>query len=214
MKLSKDIKIHYHVLDNSEDLKSGLIVIFNSGETDISLSNAKLYFCNIRNLNPVSNEHLRIIHINGCIYKIEAVQRPLILKPRKNIRIYITLKGYTSARTDIMPNWFFVTEDKEVCVIENTTGEDLSFVSNFEKREQWICPIFDNFKPLTPNDRYDSVGVDPVELNDTAVFVIPQPLAISTIDKTKTLVINNRWKFYADKELKREADFVKGNTCF
>jgi hexosaminidase len=226
--VASNLNVHYDVVDNLIDTwlqYKARVTLTNKGDRAISRGDWAIYFCSIRIIEP---EHLsfnpqgyivpegpgiKLTHINGCLHKMEPTEEFKDLGPDSNVQVEFKVKYFAVARTDIMPNWYVAATGLEAKTINNTIGEGLGFVGDFNTEKQWKRYTGDRYHPYTPEQRYDDIEVN--DLGSSPLLLIPTPLYVSGWNKTQRMtLVKTSWTMSVGIGLKNEASYLVGETTY
>ncbi|MDD1794200.1 carbohydate-binding domain-containing protein [Enterovibrio sp. ZSDZ42] len=219
--LGDGIDLTYAVLDNQQNewrTFKGEITLQNGSSTALPATGWAIYFSHIRMMQPLTNSGLTVSHVNGDIFKIEPTDSFNALEPGKTLTIEFESEFWQIAKTDIMPNWYLVSDSGETALIASTSnnidgkvptkpGEELPFVADFDSELKWKRyggSITDFYDPFTAADRY-ARNSDLSELAN-AKGVIPTPASIVLGDSDIT--IDSSWVVVFDNGYQSQAEFI------
>ncbi|WP_087016834.1 family 20 glycosylhydrolase [Thaumasiovibrio subtropicus] len=222
--LGESVNLQYTVLDNTfNDYNTFLaeLSLTNEGSKVITGADWEIWFSHIRQIPVVNSDQVVISHVNGDIFKLTPTANFQPLQPGENLTFTFEGAAWQVAKTDIMPNWYLVSEDKGTTVtalIQSTSNqvdgvvpvkpdEELSFVGEFTSSKQWkrydSAALVDQYNPYTAEQRFERNA----DLSLTpASGVIPTP-ANMTIG-TGHLVIDNSWQVVYDAGYESEAAYL------
>ncbi|MGF1768096.1 carbohydate-binding domain-containing protein [Enterovibrio makurazakiensis] len=219
--LGDGIDLTYAVLDNQQNewrTFKGEITLQNGSSTALPATGWAIYFSHIRMMQPLTNSGLTVSHVNGDIFKIEPTDSFNALEPGKTLTIEFESEFWQIAKTDIMPNWYLVSDRGETALIASTSnnidgkvptkpGEELPFVADFDSELKWKRyggSITDFYDPFTAADRY-ARNSDLSELAN-AKGVIPTPASIVLGDSD--IAIDSSWVVVFDNGYQSQAEFI------
>ncbi|WP_064607119.1 family 20 glycosylhydrolase [Photobacterium sp. J15] len=223
--LGSGLDVTYSVLDNTQDewrTFRGSLSLTNNSATDLPASGWAIYFSHIRMFKTVATSALKVTHVNGDIFKLEPTSQFQPLKQGETFSFEFDAGDWQVAKTDIMPNWYLVSEDKgqEITALITSTsntingkvpvkpGDELPFVSDFTSAKQWkrynSSALADHYDPFTAKDRYERNA----DLNkiDNLAGVVPTPAAITV--GTETVTLNNNWVVTFDNGYQEQAEYL------
>ncbi|MGL4829465.1 MAG: family 20 glycosylhydrolase [Vibrio sp.] len=217
--LGKGLDLNYSVIDNMVDewrTFHASITLTNTSGAELPATGWSMYFSHIRMINTLSTNTVKVTHINGDIFKLEPTASFKPLKPGETLEIGITADAWQVAKTDIMPNWYIVSDSGDTALISSTSNtingvvptapsEELPFVGEFDSPEKWkrYSGLTDHYNPLTAAQRY-AKNSDLTLINNVQ-GVIPTPEQIQlgqdrlTIDSTWTVVYDNGYQDVAEQ---------------
>ncbi|PKF51949.1 family 20 glycosylhydrolase [Enterovibrio nigricans] len=219
--LGDGIDLTYAVLDNQQNewrTFKGEITLQNGSSTALPATGWAIYFSHIRMMQPLTNSGLTVTHVNGDIFKIEPTDSFKSLEPGQTLTIEFESEFWQIAKTDIMPNWYLVSDSGETALIASTSnnidgnvptkaGEELPFVADFDSELKWKRyggSITDFYDPFTAADRY-ARNSDLSELAN-AKGVIPTPASIVLGDSD--IAIDSSWVVVFDNGYQSQAEFL------
>ncbi|MDD1784242.1 carbohydate-binding domain-containing protein [Enterovibrio sp. ZSDZ35] len=220
-KLGDGIDLEYAVLDNQQNewrTFKGEITLKNESSAVLPASGWSIYFSHIRMMQPLTGSGLTVSHVNGDIFKIEPTTAFQPLQPGQTLTIEFESEFWQVAKTDIMPNWYLVSDSGETALIASTSnmingevpskpGEELPFVADFTSELTWKRyggSITDFYDPYSAADRY----LKNSDLNkiDNVQGVIPTPAAITL--GTGDVAIDPSWVVVFDNGYQSQAEFL------
>ncbi|EOD78513.1 Beta-hexosaminidase [Grimontia indica] len=219
--LGQGLDLTYSVIDNQQDewrTFKGVISLTNDSATALPSSGWAIYFSHIRMIKPLATDALKVSHVNGDIFKIEPTASFSPLTPGQSLDIEFLSEFWQVAKTDVMPNWYLVSDNGDTALIASTSntingevptkpGEELPFVSDFDTELQWKRyggSITDFYDPFTAADRY-AKNSDLSKIAD-AKGVIPTPASISFGEGE--LTIDPSWVVVYDNGYQTQAEFI------
>ena len=171
--IGANLVIKYEVISNlvsEARTYSGKITLSNGGSETINNGSWEIHFCHIR-LIPKQNDQvsgLKIQHINGCQFKMTPTSLFQPIPPNGKVEVDIEGEFWTVSKTDIMPNWYVVSNILTARTIASTAGENLDFVGDFNTRDKWKRYWFDGLKdlydPFTAEQRFDRMDIENTEV--------------------------------------------------
>ena len=222
-KLSKTLKLKYDVVRNGILMYGTVsyyanITMENTGTTPIPRDGWSIYFCHDTLIQPVyfnatTNQYtggglilsgnVTLSHMKGCMFKFEPYNGensmyhflPLLPGERRNISFLAS--NWAVSKFDMFPN-FYLANDTNTAIVENTRDHDLSFVSPLDDFPKFMRNIPNDVEsvPFTPWERYR--GYNFTSKDAARYQVLPTPLNTQkmpgkvTIDKTWTIDTNGR----------------------
>ncbi|KAL4225883.1 hypothetical protein ACF0H5_013871 [Mactra antiquata] len=223
--LGENLGVCYKVLDNLTDGKKtyrAQIVLTNNSNIDLKNEDWAIYFCHIRMLEPSHLPHsisyeihdtgMKFTHVNGCLFKLSPTKRFKPLKKGDSLTLKFRAQYYSIARSDLMPNWYFLYPKLRPVLIQSTVGEEMSFVEPFDEPSSWKrfdyeladgSSRFDHYNPYNLQERFDRQHC--TEPESIQYSVIPTPYRMK-VDSTTILTINSEdWSIHAEDSLQNEA---------
>jgi hexosaminidase len=195
------------------------ITMKNTGGRDLMSGNWELYFFSIRLIQPddfpyadgflLKDCNMKVHHVGGSLFKLTP-ERQFSLKSLDNAVCTIVAKYWQSARTDCMPNWYVAAAGMEAKNIVSTQNKGLTFVGPFTKREQYIRYPEDEWRPYTPEARYDINKVMTVS-RSPAKRIIPTPVEMNL--QTSTVTVDSTWKVVNSTEYFKEIQQIAGELA-
>ena len=202
--MADNMKIYFDVLSPN----TVQITLYNKGSSPITRGEWAVYVCMLGVLdydhlanNPKGyvlpgGSNLKLTHINGCLYKLEPLDRFKPFASGQHIKLKFN-SSFVRARTDLAPNWYVAAEGLMPKIIANTAGEDLSFVFSSNK---WT---WDPFRAKSVPD-----------LGHAPNMLIPTPREIPMVDKTRKVILSAEWCIYEQMGLENEAKYLTGTGFF
>ena len=226
--LAEALDVKYQVLDNLKDGKKiyrASITLTNNSEHSLKYGKWGIYFCHIRMLEPGSlpgpdgcemeNYGIKFVHINGCLFKICPLKNFKTLKKGDSLEIKFRAQYFSVARSDLMPNWYFLYPKLKPCLIKSTVGEEMSFVQPFDTPAKWKrfdyvmdsgARIYDRYNPYNLQERFERNKSGEVK---SLKPVIPTPVSVDMKDE---MVVIKDWEIVAGEELCNEAAYLAGRV--
>ncbi|WP_330960103.1 family 20 glycosylhydrolase [Photobacterium sp. 53610] len=223
--LGQGLDVTYTVVDNTQQdwvsFRARLDFTNQSAKT-LPVTGWSIYFSHIRMVKDVLNEQVKITHVNGDIFKLEPTDKFVPLAPGQSLTIEFDASDWQAAKTDIMPNWYFVSEDNGntiTSLITSTSNhingavptkpsEELPFVADFTSPQQWkrygSAAITDYYNPFTAQDRYQR-NADLSTL-ENPVGVIPSPAQFTL--GSGSVSIDSSWVVVYDNGYEGQATFL------
>ena len=225
--LAETLDIKYQVLDNLKDGKKiyrASMTLTNNSIHPLKFGKWGIYFCHIRMLEPGScpgrdgcemeNYGIKFVHINGCLFKLCPLKNFKTLKKGDSLEIKFKAQYFSVARSDLMPNWYFLYPNLKPCLIKSTVGEEMSFVQPFDTPAKWKrfdyvldsgAKRYDHYNPYNLLERFERNRCEDVKSINP---VIPTPISVTM--KEEVVDIKD-WVIVADEELTNEAAYLAGN---
>lgn len=217
--LGQGLNVTYTVLDNTQDdwvtFRAKIDFTNQSGKT-LPATGWSIYFSHIRMVENVLSDQVTISHVNGDMFKIEPTANFVPLAPGQSLAIEFDAANWQVAKTDVMPNWYFVSEDQGQTITSLITStsnrvngqvptkpsEELPFVADFSTPQQWkrygSAAITDFYDPFTAQDRYQRNADLNVINNANGVIPTPAELTLGTgdvtLDSTWVVVYGNGYE--------------------
>ncbi|NAW63654.1 family 20 glycosylhydrolase [Photobacterium halotolerans] len=217
--LGQGLNVTYTVLDNTQDdwvtFRAKIDFTNQSGKT-LPATGWSIYFSHIRMVENVLSDQVTISHVNGDMFKIEPTANFVPLAPGQSLAIEFDAANWQVAKTDVMPNWYFVSEDQGQTITSLITStsnrvngqvptkpsEELPFVADFSTPQQWkrygSAAITDFYDPFTAQDRYQRNADLNVINNASGVIPTPAELTLGTgdvtLDSTWVIVYGNGYE--------------------
>ncbi|KAL8603368.1 hypothetical protein ACOMHN_039731 [Nucella lapillus] len=227
--LAESLDINYAVLDNLSDghaTYQAAITLCNKGETELRYGNWAIFFSHMRMIAPqrlpsddgiLLTEGLHLLHINGCLFRLQPTPEFTPLKKGQAITIPFKGQYYSVARSDILPNWYLAAEDLQPRIIACTAGEGLDFVAPFDAASKWKRfdyilsktkkRRYDTYDPFTPEARFERNVVE--DLGKAGKLVIPTPVSVSVDEAAVAMkFIGAQWTVGYDPAFKQEAEYL------
>lgn len=223
--LGNGLDVTYGVLDNTQDdwrTFRGEIAIANSSNTELPASGWAIYFSHIRMVKSLATNAFKVTHVNGDIFKLEPTESFTPLKPGETFHFEFDGGDWQIAKTDVMPNWYIVSEDngQEVKALLTSTSntingrvpvkpsDELPFVAEFDTPEKWkrygSDLITDFYDPFTAQDRYQR-NADLSVINNIQ-GVIPTPASITL--GTDQLLLDDSWVVVFDNGYAEQGQYL------
>ncbi|MDO6706727.1 family 20 glycosylhydrolase [Photobacterium sp. 1_MG-2023] len=226
--LGQGLDVQYTVVDNTQEdwvsFRAKLDFTNQSAQT-LPASGWAIYFSHIRMVKNVLTDQVKISHVNGDMFKLEPTASFVPLAPGQSLTIEFDASDWQVAKTDIMPNWYLVSEENGetlTSLIASTSNhingsvptkpsEELAFVSDFSTPQQWkrygSAAITDYYDPFTAQDRYQRNADLSVLSQATGVIPTPAQIAMGsgqvTLDSNWVIVYDNGYEdqamFLADQ---------------
>lgn len=194
------VRIEFTVEDNfaSGDKMGGhgfftaRISLFNTGNDVIHKTRWQLYGYFMRLAEPLEAPYpdgfyvyscgLKLFHVDGSLYRFEPAGRGFTeVGPHQRLTCRLKLNAFQVSKTDTLPRWYVTAVNTVPKIVENTDDETLSFVTDFNKEQQYKMRFDDHNHPYTPQQRYKIYNENRREVN-RRVKVIPTPLEIDVQD--------------------------------
>lgn len=217
--LGQGLNVTYTVLDNTQNdwvtFRAKIDFTNQSGKT-LPATGWSIYFSHIRMVENVLSDQVTISHVNGDMFKIEPTANFVPLAPGQSLAIEFDAANWQVAKTDVMPNWYFVSEDQGQTITSLITStsnrvngqvptkpsEELPFVADFSTPQQWkrygSAAITDFYDPFTAQDRYQRNADLNVINNASGVIPTPAELTLGTgdvtLDSTWVIVYGNGYE--------------------
>lgn len=217
--LGQGLNVTYTVLDNTQNdwvtFRAKIDFTNQSGKT-LPATGWSIYFSHIRMVENVLSDQVTISHVNGDMFKIEPTANFVPLAPGQSLAIKFDAANWQVAKTDVMPNWYFVSEDQGQTITSLITStsnrvngqvptkpsEELPFVADFSTPQQWkrygSAAITDFYDPFTAQDRYQRNADLNVINNASGVIPTPAELTLGTgdvtLDSTWVIVYGNGYE--------------------
>lgn len=223
--LGQGVDLVYSVLDNTQDdwrTHKAELSFTNNSATILPASGWAIYFSHTRLIKTLNTSALKFTHVNGDIFKIEPTNQFTPLKPGENFTFKFDNADWQVAKTDIMPNWYFVSEENGqsiTALIESTSNTingkvpvkpnaELPFIADFDTPQQWkrynSAAITDYYDPFTAEDRF-ARSAD-LSIIDNVSGVIPTPANITT--GSDSVTIDNSWVVVFDNGYQEQAEYL------
>ncbi|KLV05189.1 beta-N-acetylglucosaminidase [Photobacterium aquae] len=219
------VALSYTVVDNTQDewrTFRAKISLNNQGATALPASGWAIWFSHIRKIPTVYSDQFVITHINGDIFKLEPTAAFKGLPAGQSLDFEFDGSDWQAARTDIMPNWYFVSDHEGATVtalIQNTSNrvngkvpvkpqDELAFVSDFTNAKQWkrydAPSLRDAYDPFTAEQRFErNANLSHLE---NVVGVVPAPAEMSVGNGSVTL--DSDWVVVYDAGYEQEAAYL------
>lgn len=217
--LGQGLDVTYTVLDNTQDdwvTFRAKIDFTNQSSKTLPATGWSIYFSHIRMVESVLTDQVKISHVNGDMFKIEPTANFVPLAPGQSLAIEFDAANWQVAKTDVMPNWYFVSEDQGQTITSLITStsnrvnglvptkpsEELPFVADFSTPQQWkrygSAAITDFYDPFTAQDRYQRNADLNVINNASGVIPTPAEMTLGagdvTLDSTWVIVYGNGYE--------------------
>ena len=223
--LGNGLDLTYSVLDNTQDdwrTFRGEISFTNTSAKELPATGWAIYFSHIRMINSLSTPALKFTHVNGDIFKLEPTDQFKPLKPGENFSFEFDGGNWQVAKTDVMPNWYLVSEDnghQVTALITSTSNkingkvpvkpsEELPFVADFDTPEKWkrygSSAITDYYDPFTANDRFER-NAD-LSIIEGIAGVVPTPASITV--GSDAVALDSRWVVVFDHGYEEQATYL------
>ncbi|WP_394212000.1 family 20 glycosylhydrolase [Enterovibrio calviensis] len=218
--LGNGIDLTYSVIDNTQDewrTFRSEIAIKNDSTTVLPATGWSLYFSHIRMIRELATDTVNVTHVNGDIFKLEPTATFKGLEPGQTLNIEFTADAWQVAKTDVMPNWYLVSETGETALITSTSNqingvvpvkpsEELPFVSAFDSAEKWkrYGGITDYYDPFTAQDRFNRNADLNIVDNIKGVIPTPAEIQVGTTDVT----IDSSWVVVFSNGYQDQAEFI------
>nr|WP_086939149.1 family 20 glycosylhydrolase [Thaumasiovibrio occultus] len=223
--LGESVGLTYTVIDNSQDewrTYRAKITLNNQGAQALPATGWSIWFSHIRQIPTVYNDQFTITHVNGDMFKLEPSSTFKGLEAGQSLDIEFDGGDWQVAKTDVMPNWYFVSEHEGVSVtalIESTNNrasgtvpvkpaEELPFVAEFTTAEQWkrynSASLVDAYDPFTAEQRFER-NASLSEL-DNLVGVVPAPAQMTL--GSDNLTIDTDWVVVYDAGYEDQAAYL------
>ncbi|PSU33673.1 family 20 glycosylhydrolase [Photobacterium lutimaris] len=223
--LGNGLQVTYGVLDNTQDdwrTFRGEISFTNTSAKELPASGWAIYFSHIRMMKTLATPALKVTHINGDIFKLEPTAHFTPLKPGDTFHFEFDAGDWQVAKTDVMPNWYLVSEDagQEVTALIASTSnkingkvpvkpsEELPFVADFDSPEKWkrygSNLITDYYDPFTAQNRF-ARNAD-LSVVENIRGVIPTPASITI--GTDQVSLDSSWVVVFDNGYEEQAQYL------
>ena len=223
--LGQGVDVVYSVVDNTQDdwrTHKAELSFTNNSATTLPASGWAIYFSHTRLIKTLDTSAIKFTHVNGDIFKIEPTSQFTPVKPGENFTFQFDNADWQVAKTDIMPNWYFVAEENGqsiTALIESTSNtingkvpvkpnDELPFIADFDTPQQWkrynSAAITDFYDPFTAEDRF-ARSADLSLINNVS-GVIPTPASITTGSDSVTL--DNTWVVVFDNGYQEQAEYL------
>jgi len=223
--LGEGLDVKYSVLDNTQDdarTFRGALSLTNTSQQALPATGWGIYFSHIRMIKSLSTSAVKVTHVNGDVFKLEPTQQFKPLKPGQSFNVEFDAGDWQIAKTDIMPNWYLVSEDngQEITALITSTSnkingkipvkphEELPFVSDFDTAKKWkrydSDTITDFYNPFTTKDRFDR-NAD-LSIVDNVNGVVPTPASI--IVGSDTITLDHTWVVVFDDGYEEQAKYL------
>lgn len=129
---AQNMQVRYKVISNTKDLDcdasqetqdcyaSQLALFFME---DLPAEGWYIMFSHLSPMQSVTSDHFAIEHINGDLHKLRPKQE---IEAQTTYRIDLISQFWSVSKTDVLPNYFFVYNNEQTAVIENTTEQALT----------------------------------------------------------------------------------------
>ncbi|BFZ06050.1 hypothetical protein BsWGS_09089 [Bradybaena similaris] len=214
--IAQHLHVQYTVVDNYKkygtDLYEASIRLSNTGDEAIPGGNWRIYFISVNVIEPTyileGHEYvdnvakITISHTKGYLYSVGPSAEFTSLNPGDHLEFNFKVQFWSVSRYEQMPRWYVSAPGMNARNLNSTAGEDLAFVSPFNKPEAWKRFDYDKFDPWTPDVRYDRNAaweVTPL----TSYPVIPTPISFTTSSKQMVSLLTDSWTVVYDTESTR-----------
>ena len=190
--LSSHLLINYKVITNLTDLTLHEITLKNNGHQRIVAGNKfnwSIYFnsfSTVRLHAEHENSNFELTHVDGNLFKLRPTSNFVELKPSETTSIRINSDTVLS-RHSIFPRWYVCAPGEQPRIVKNTDDDELRFVSDFVRPEQYKISINDLSEPFTPAKRFDKYNV--ADFGYAPLRIIPD-LKVSNLNVNKNFEVN------------------------
>lgn len=194
----------------------------NNGQNAIQRGNWTIFFDMIRLIEPstmrvaaqttLNTYHIKINHLGGTFNSIELLQGFTGIQPGEVRTFNLTGEYWLVARGDVIPNWYLIEDGLNPVIIENTRGEGLQHVGNFDTPQQWKRYAADQYDPFTINRRYNHNDVKDTGRN--VGHIIPTPMESGVDGGVTMLLTSYHWEIVAPDAFKSDAEYLSGKMPF
>ncbi|XP_052764594.1 beta-hexosaminidase-like [Mya arenaria] len=211
--LANSLEIRVKVVDNlRHDGQNHIVQTFikNSGHSPIPDSGWTLYFHSMLPVFPdillqkgnktvdLHVEKVRFGLVQGDLFYMEPIEGFVPLKAGEERKYNVIVNLWAVSRTDFMPLWYVVSEDKSVqpYIVHSTSSFDLGYVRPFKDVRQWKRQRGDQYNPYTPEDRLARL-----KFTDTGKtkLIIPTPKNTRIDDTVKLSSVDTSWGILVDE---------------
>ena len=207
---------------------SAQITLTNNSKHVLDKGDWAIYLSHIRMIEPhhlphatsyeVKEAGMTFTHVNGCLFKLSPTKKFKPMKTGDKLKIPFKAQYFSIAKSDLMPNWYFIVPKLRPVVIKSTASEDMSFVEPFDTEEAWKrfdyelkdgSTRYDHYNPYNLQERFDRQSCpDPGPLGTT---IIPSPLHMTVVETERVKLSAENWVICAGKELENEQSFLSSN---
>ena len=191
--LSSHLLINYKVITNLTALALHEITLKNNGHQRIVVGNNfnywSIYFNSFSTVMldaEHENSNFELTHVDGNLFKLTPTSNFVELKPSETTSIRINSDTVLS-RHSIFPRWYVYAPGEQPRIVKNTDDDELRFVSDFVRPEQYKSSINDLSEPFTPAKRFDKYNV--ADLGYAPLRIIPD-LKVSNLNVNKNFEVN------------------------
>ena len=192
--LSSHLLINYKMITNLTDLTLNEVTLKNSGHQKIVAGNKfnwSIYFNSVSEIKLETeheNSYFDLCHIDRNLYKLTPTSNFVELKPNEMASIRFSSHRVLS-RYSLFPRWYICAPGEQSQIIKNTDDDELGFVSDFVRPEQYKSSKKDFSEPFTPEERFDKYNV--ADLGFAPLRIIPNL-------KDSQLVVNKKFEVNFD----------------
>ncbi|MGF1688021.1 carbohydate-binding domain-containing protein [Photobacterium japonica] len=220
-----DVDLTYTVMDNTQDewrTFRAKISLNNQGATALPATGWSIWFSHIREVPTVFSDQFTITHVNGDIFKLEPTAAFAGLPAGQALDVEFDGANWQVAKSDVMPNWYFVSEHEGLAVsalIKSTSNSidgkvpvlpeaELPFVADFADAKQWkrydAPSLTDAYDPFTAEQRFErNASLSKIE---DVVGVVPAPTQMTVGEGA--VALDADWVIVYDAGYEEEAAYL------
>ena len=190
--LSSHLLINYKVITNLTQFTLNEITLKNSGHQRIVAGNMFNWSIYFNSFLPVKldaehqNSNFELTNIDGNLYKLTPTSSFGELKPSEIASIRI-ISNTVLSRHSIFPRWYVCAPGEQPQILKNTDDDELGFVSNFVRPEQYITLRNYLTEPFTPAERFYKYDI--VDFGSAPLRIIPD-VKVSNFNINKNFELN------------------------
>ncbi|KAL4239992.1 hypothetical protein ACF0H5_000788 [Mactra antiquata] len=210
--IAEHVTVKVHVVDNTaliDGYVQEYVSLSNTGSMDISNGDWKIYHnslygkrdeelhCGLRNHHALGG--LYYLTPNGDKFKT--------FKAGETLVCIIHNRYSLAARSDYMPNWYVTSNDAEPKTVVSTMGEGINYVEDFDSYLRWKHGKTDQYKPYSPEERYDMYKMyDSPKYNPYKI--VPTPWSVTSNRRVVMTFNIEEWMIVYSDAFKFESTYL------